>query len=58
MKAKKGSPEERTIRIPPAPIHITERDMADLERFRAAMSKLTPKQKEEVISRIARPDTP
>lgn len=58
MKVKTGSPEERTIHIPPAPIHTAERDKKDLERFRAAMEKLTPKQQEKVISRIARPDIP
>lgn len=58
MKVKTGSPEERTIHIPPAPIHIAERDKKDLERFRAAMARLTELQKEQVICRIARPDTP
>lgn len=57
MKVKTGSPKERTLHIPPAPIHSTERDMADLARFRAAMAQLTERQQEEVISRIA-PDTP
>lgn len=58
MKGKMGSPAERTIRIPPAPIHNTERDMEDLARFRAAMAKLTERQQEEVICQIGRPDTP
>lgn len=58
MKAKKGSPEERTIHTPPAPIHTTERDKADLERFRAAMARLTPRQQKQVTCRIAMPDTP
>ncbi len=58
MKVKTGSPEERTIHIPPAPIHSTERDKADLERFRVAMAKLTQKQQGEVISRIAMTGTP
>lgn len=58
MKAKQGSPEVRTIHIPPAPIHITERDREDLKRFRVAMDRLTQRQQEEVISQIAKPDTP
>lgn len=58
MKAKMGSPAERTIRIPLAPIHSTERDMADLARFRAAMSRLTERQQEQITCRIAMPDTP
>ena len=54
----KDSPE-RTVTLPPATIHITERDRDDLKRFRAAMAKLTPKQKGEVISRMLEmPDTP
>ncbi len=43
---------------PPA-IHISERDRADLERFRAAAAKLTAKQKGEVIRQmLGKPDTP
>lgn len=57
MKTKKGSPAERTIHIPPAPIHSTERDKKDLERFRVAMARLTEQQQAEVISRIVQ-DTP
>lgn len=43
---------------PPA-LHISERDRADLERFRAAAAKLNAKQKGEVIRQmLGKPDTP
>lgn len=41
----------------PAEIHITERDLADLERFREAMKKLTPEQTCKVIAQmLEKPD--
>lgn len=56
-RRKKGA--EKLKEIPRAPIHITERDQADLKRFRAALAKLTPKQKGAVISRmLEKPGTP
>ncbi len=40
-------------------IHMSERDQADLARFRAAAAKLTTRQKGEVIRQmLGMPDTP
>lgn len=51
---------KRKKELTPAGIHMTERDRADLERFRAALAKLNSRQKGEVIDRLllAKPDTP
>ena len=39
-------------------VHISERDRADLERFRAGMAKLNARQKGEVIRwMLVKPDT-
>lgn len=50
---RRGAPPAREV------VHINERDQADLERFRAAVAKLSDKQKAEVIRLMfGKPDTP
>lgn len=50
---RRGAPPARES------VHSSERDQADLERFRAAAAKLNAKQKGEAIRlMIEKPDTP
>lgn len=59
MSREQGDNDRRGAALARETVHINERDQADLERFRAAVAKLSAKQKGKAIRlMIEKPDTP
>lgn len=58
MSREQEDSDRRGVPLARERVHMSERDRADLERFRAAVAKLNAKQKAAVIRQmLGKPDT-